>query len=154
MEKYLIGNAVDIHKLTKNTTKQKIGGILVNSDFKVDAHSDGDVVFHAISEAILGALSLGDLGEYFSDKDSKNKDLDSLKILEFALNEMKNKEYRIVNVDITIICEYIYLKEWKPKIKTNLISLLKTSNVAIKATRWEENRPYIQCNCVLLLEKL
>lgn len=153
MKQYLIGNSIDIHKLIKKESNVFLGGISFKEKYEVIAHSDGDVILHAVSESILGALSLGDLGEHFSDIDPKNKDMSSNKILEYTLNLMDKKGYQISNIDITLISEHIFMKEKKETIKKNLVELLKTNNVSLKATRWEEDRLFIQCNSIVLLEK-
>ncbi|MBD5446046.1 MAG: 2-C-methyl-D-erythritol 2,4-cyclodiphosphate synthase, partial [Mycoplasma sp.] len=100
-----------------------------------------------------GALALGDLGDYFSDVCPENKNMSSKIILDYVLNIMNQKKYHISNIDITVVSEYIIMKNIKHLIKDNLIKILKTKNVSIKATRWEENKMFIQCNCTILLEK-
>lgn len=153
MSKYLIGNSVDIHKIKKESKEIVLGGINFLENYSIVAHSDGDVIFHAVSEAILGALALGDLGDYFSDVCPENKNMSSKIILDYVLNIMNQKKYHISNIDITVVSEYIIMKNIKHLIKDNLIKILKTKNVSIKATRWEENKMFIQCNCTILLEK-
>ncbi|MDE5553203.1 MAG: 2-C-methyl-D-erythritol 2,4-cyclodiphosphate synthase, partial [Malacoplasma sp.] len=121
MNKYLIGNSVDIHKIKKENKEIVLGGINFLEDYSIVAHSDGDVIFHAVSEAILGALALGDLGDYFSDACSQNKNMNSKIILDYVLNIMNKKKYHISNIDITVISEHIIIKENKHLIKDNLI---------------------------------
>ncbi|RXY96865.1 2-C-methyl-D-erythritol 2,4-cyclodiphosphate synthase [Malacoplasma penetrans] len=151
--KYKIGNGIDIHKIKKEKCKQRLAGLDFELDYKIIAHSDGDIILHSISSAILGALSLQDLGTYFSDTDSKNKNLDSLEILSMCLNELKKQDYSISNVDITIICEYIIFKDIKDQIKSNLEKLLNNTEISLKATRYEEDKNMIQVNTVLLINK-
>ena len=97
-----IGNGLDIHKISKQKTKQKLGGVEFDLDYKVIAFSDGDIILHSISSAILGALSLRDLGSYYSDNDQKNKGIDSQIILSNVLKFMEEKLYEISNIDITL----------------------------------------------------
>lgn len=153
MKKYLVGNSVDIHKIKKEKNKITLGGIKFLQDYVIVAFSDGDIIFHAIAEAILGALALGDLGDHFSDSNPKNHNMDSRVILDYVLDLMTKQNYHISNIDLTIISEHIIMKNLKPIIKNNLIELLKTNQVSIKATRWEEDKMFIQCNCIVLLEK-
>lgn len=147
---FKIGNGIDIHKLKKVKCKQKLAGLNFDLDYKVVAFSDGDIILHSISSAILGALSLQDLGTYFPDTKLENKDLDSIKILNMCLETMKKQNFRISNIDITIVCEYIIFKNIKDDIKKNLEKLLNTE-VSFKATRYEEEKEMIQVNTSLLL---
>ena len=150
-----IGNSIDIHNLEFcENSKQKLGGCLFDTNWKVVAHSDGDVIFHALAESILGALGLGDLGEHFSDKDPKNKNLDSLKILDFAISQLKKGDWQIQNIDLTVICELIYFKDKKQQIKSFLQQYLNCEFINIKATRFEENDcKKIVCQSTILLSK-
>ncbi|MEG2993645.1 MAG: 2-C-methyl-D-erythritol 2,4-cyclodiphosphate synthase, partial [Bacilli bacterium] len=104
---FLIGQSIDIHKLEyKVNTLQRLGGIEFILNYELIAHSDGDIILHSISEAILGALGLEDLGYYFSDKNQMNKNLNSLKILDFSLDQMRKRNMEINNVDLMIISEH------------------------------------------------
>lgn len=151
---YKIGNSIDIHNLIKSSNSQKLGGISFALGYIIEAHSDGDIIFHAISEAILGALCLGDLGDFFSDKDVANKNMDSLNILTLAMNYLNKYGYKIQNLDLTIICENIVFNNKKVLIKENLIKILETDFINIKATRFEKQSNQIQCNCAILLKKI
>ncbi|MDE6477203.1 MAG: 2-C-methyl-D-erythritol 2,4-cyclodiphosphate synthase [Mycoplasmoidaceae bacterium] len=149
---YLIGQGVDQHKLVKKTNSTVVlGGVRIKSDYKIVAHSDGDVVLHSLSNAILGCVQGGDIGEYFKDTDPKNKNLDSSKILKFCLKKL-NKA-KIVNVDLTIQCENIILKDLKKQIKQNLIELLNCKKVNVKATRFEQKSDLITCHSIVLINK-
>ncbi|MDE5952690.1 MAG: 2-C-methyl-D-erythritol 2,4-cyclodiphosphate synthase, partial [Malacoplasma sp.] len=145
-------NGIDIHKIIKSNKPQKLGGLTFNLGYEIIAHSDGDIIFHSLSSAILGALSLDDLGTYFPDTDLKNKNLNSLVILEKAMQLLNEFGFQIVNVDITLISDFIFLKEIKNEIKKNLEKLLKTK-ISLKGTRFEENVEKVQVNTVLLLSK-
>ena len=147
---YLIGEGIDYHKLIPCKSGQIIlGGIKIPAQYKAVAHSDGDLVYHAISNAILGALQLGDIGDYFSDKNKKNKNLNSQAIIDYALHQLKNK--KIKNIDLTIICDKIYLSKHKAQIRNNLIKVTKCKLINVKATRFEENKNLIACKVALLI---
>ncbi len=153
---YKIGQANDIHVLKRNIFHEKImviGGTSIDSNYRIKAHSDGDIIIHSIAKAIYGALGIGDLGTYFSDKDKKNKKMCSRAILEHALNKMDEMKYEIVNIDFTIICEKVHFGKFKDKILRVLQGILKTNSINFKATRWEDlkNRK-IQSNVVVLLK--
>lgn len=90
---YLIGQGIDQHKIYKKTNSLiKLGGKSIKSQYSIKAVSDGDVVLHSISNAILGAIGAGDIGEYFKDTDKKNKKIDSLKIINFCLKKLKDMQ--------------------------------------------------------------
>lgn len=150
---FLIGNSTDIHRIEKqdNYLFQKLAGINIFTKYKVVAHSDGDVILHAITESILGALGFGDLGEHFSDLEKKFKGIDSTLMLNKVLELMNKYNYKIKNIDITFLSEHIILSEYKYSMRLNLMKLLKTRNISLKATRWEEDRKIVQCNCSILL---
>ena len=149
---YLIGQGIDQHKLVKKTNSTIVlGGVKIKSNYKIVAHSDGDVVLHSLSNAVLGCVQGGDIGEHFKDKDPKNKNLNSSKILKFCLKKL-NKA-KIVNVDLTIQCEDIILKDLKKQIKQNLTKLLNCKNVNVKATRFEQKSDLIACYSIVLINK-
>lgn len=129
-----IGFASDIHRLEEGR-KLMLGGINIPSNKGEVAHSDGDVVLHAVAESILGALALGDLGEHFPDSDVKYKDIDSAILLNQVVQLMIENGYEINNIDISITLESPKLKEYKKDMIKNLAALLKTDikNVSIKA---------------------
>ena len=104
-----IGFASDIHRLVSGR-KLILAGVVVPSAFGELAHSDGDVVYHAVGESILGALALGDLGTHFPDNDNQYKDIDSSILIRCIVSMMKERNYVINNIDISITLE-------KPKIK-------------------------------------
>lgn len=150
---YFIGNGIDIHKLVKKRRKLIIGGIEIDSDYSIIAHSDGDVLLHSLSDAILGALSLGDIGQYFSDKDNKNKNLDSKKILLFVLEKMHDHQFSFVNIDITILCQKIFIEPHKHKIIKFLKDVTCCDRINLKATRFEKENNFIECHTTILLKK-
>ena len=129
-----IGFASDIHELVENR-KLILAGVVVPFEKGEKAHSDGDVVYHALGEAILGALALGDLGTHFPDNDDKYKDMDSSLIIKEIRRMMDEKGYKINNVDISITLERPKLKNYIFDMRNNVANLLDTSidNVSIKA---------------------
>lgn len=153
---YKIGQSNDIHILKRNIFHEKvmvIGGTSIDANYRIKGHSDGDIILHSIAEAIYGALGIGDLGTYFSDKDSKNKDICSREILEHSIKKMDELGFEIVNLDFTVICEKVHFAKFKDKILRVLQGLLKTNSINFKATRWEDFKSKkIQSNVVILLK--
>ena len=131
---FKVGNGFDVHRLVKGNGIM-LGGIKVKSDKKLAGHSDGDVIIHALCDSILGALSKKDIGTYFPSSDLKFKDADSSNFLTKIMKFINNSSYNISNVDITIICQAPSLKNFKEKIKKNLLKLtkLKSSQLNVKA---------------------
>lgn len=134
MEKFRIGFSVDIHQLSEGNGIY-VGGIYIPCNKKSVAHSDGDCLLHAIAESILGALALGDLGKFFPPSDESIKGIASSKIAEFAVSKMFEQNYKINNIDCSIILESPKLAKYMDEIKTNIAKLLFTdiTNVSIKA---------------------
>lgn len=134
-----IGHAWDTHKLVSGR-KLYLGGLLIPSDVGLLGHSDADVVLHAIAESLLGSLALGDLGMHFSDKDEKNKDIDSKVILNYCHNLIKEKGYHIVNIDLTIYSEFIKISPLRDKIRESISNILNLdiSFISVKATTYEK----------------
>ncbi len=134
MEKFRIGFSVDIHQLSEGNGIY-VGGIYIPCNKKSVAHSDGDCLLHAIAESILGALALGDLGKFFPPSDESIKGFASSKIAEFAVSKMFEQNYKINNIDCSIVLESPKLAKYMDEIKTNIAKLLFTdiTNVSIKA---------------------
>ena len=128
-----VGFASDIHRLVEGR-RLMLSGVHVPYERGELAHSDGDVVYHAASEAILGALALGDLGKHFPGT-PEFKDIDSKIIVERAVKMMVEKGYEINNIDISITLEKPKLSQYIVEMRQNLALLLNTSidNVSIKA---------------------
>jgi len=129
-----IGFAKDIHALKKGK-KLILGGINIPSDKGEVAHSDGDVVIHALSEALLGALALGDLGKFYPTNDKKYKDIESKYILLDVMKKVNKLKYKINNIDISIELEKPKLANYILEIRKNISKLLKIKldQVSIKA---------------------
>lgn len=129
-----IGIGSDIHRLVAGR-QLIIAGVVIPSPVGELAHSDGDVLYHALSDAILGALALGDIGLYFPDSIEDTRDMDSSDIVRFVYNKMNERNYQIGNVDIMITLEQPKLKDYREQMRKNVARLLHTSvdNVSIKA---------------------
>lgn len=150
---YRVGCGFDSHilKIKKNNSIS-LGGVKVHCDYAVVAHSDGDVLLHALSDALLGAACLGDIGMWYSDGEHKNKDMSSTDILKAVLKMIK-KNYQIINVDINIIIEHIKIDPIRYELIENLRKSLNTKNINIKAKHYEEPKKEISCQVVVLLSK-
>ena len=134
-----IGHGFDLHQLVEGR-KLILGGIEIPHERGMLGHSDADCLIHALSDAILGALALPDIGHYFPDDDPANRDLDSSLILQKAISLTKEKGFYVGNVDLTIIAQRPKLIDFIPAIRSNLSSLLQIEPdcVGIKATTHEK----------------
>lgn len=133
-----IGYGNDIHRL--ETGKPLIlGGVRIESDLGAVGHSDADALTHAVTDAILGALALGDIGTHFSDKDVRWENADSFVFLKHAVKLMKEKGFALVNIDSTINLETPKLRFYIDEMRTNLAQILeiKIDSVSIKAKTGE-----------------
>ena len=154
-----IGQSTDIHRLAKER-KLILGGVEIPSDLGLVGHSDADALCHAIAEAILGALALGDLGKWFPDTDPKWEGADSIKILAQVGVMMRDRGYNIGNVDSLIMIE-------KPKMAPHIMAMRENiaralacdlDNISVKATRGEGlgfvgKSEGVQAQAVVLLVK-
>ena len=135
---FRIGHGYDVHKLVENR-ELIIGGVNIPHHLGLLGHSDADVLLHAISDALLGALALGDIGKYFPDTDNEYKDADSL-ILLALVGEMIAKEgYEIGNIDATILAQNPKLAPFIPQMRLNIARALNTEldRISVKATTEE-----------------
>jgi len=132
---FRVGNGIDIHQLIKNE-ELILGGVHIQSNLGIEGHSDGDALLHALTDSILGALAIGDIGDFFPSHNSKWKNANSKIFLDFSLDEMRKKNYYISNLDITIILQKPAISKYKNKIKNHLSKYLsiEASQVSIKAT--------------------
>jgi 2-C-methyl-D-erythritol 2,4-cyclodiphosphate synthase len=126
-----IGHGYDIHRLKPGGTLV-LAGVAVAEGLSPVAHSDGDVVLHAVVDAILGAIGKGDIGEMFPNSEARWKDAPSHVFLGGALKEMRAAGYRIVNLDVTILAERPRLKPFKPQMVEFLEKIIEAP-VSIKA---------------------
>lgn len=155
-----IGFGNDIHRLVYDR-KLVLAGVNVPYFLGEQAHSDGDVVYHALSDAILGALALGDIGKYFPDNNPKYKNMDSKNIVEFVYKTMSDRKYSIGNIDITITLEEPKLRPFVDLMRDNISKLLNTriENISIKACTNESldsigQRLAVKAECVVLLKEV
>ena len=154
-----IGHGYDVHRLTVGR-KLILGGVEIPYEKGLDGHSDADVLLHAVMDALLGAAALRDIGNLFPDTDPKYKGISSLLLLQEVMERLKEKNFRVGNVDVTLIAQRPKLKDYIPKMAENLAAALKTdpSRVNIKATT-EEGLGFtgrgegISCHAVCLLEE-
>lgn len=133
-----IGHGYDVHKLVKDR-KLIIGGVEIEHEKGLLGHSDADVLLHAISDALLGAAALGDIGGMFPDNDPKYKGADSLVLLELVGKRLYENGYRILNIDSTIIAQRPKMKPYIEKMRENIAKFLSIdiSCVSVKATTEE-----------------
>ena len=137
-----IGNGYDIHRL--GTDRDLIlGGVKIPHEFGLIGHSDADVLTHAIMDALLGALSLGDIGHYFPPTDPQWKGADSLKLLEQVNQLIHNRGWQVNNIDTVIVAERPKLKPHINAIRTKLAAILGIApdQVGVKATTNEQLGP-------------
>mgnify|MGYP002625644030 FL=1 len=129
-----IGFGTDIHRLVEGR-KLILAGVHVPAPFGELAHSDGDVIYHASMDAILGALALGDIGKHFPDSDMRYKDIDSSELFKKIVLLMKDKGYAINNIDVMVTLEKPKLKDYIELMRNNIAQILETSidNVSVKA---------------------
>ena len=154
-----IGNGYDVHRLVEGR-KLILGGVEIPHLKGVLGHSDGDVLVHAVMDALLGALALGDIGQQFPDTSNEYKDIDSMILLERVFSLIKEKGYRIINLDCIIVAQQPKLKPYLDEMRDKISKVLETeiSNISIKATTEEKlgftgNDEGIKSYCVVLLQK-
>lgn len=154
-----IGFGVDVHRL-KAGLPLMVGGIEVPSDLGAVGHSDADVLLHAISDALLGAANLRDIGFHFADTDPKYKGIDSKILLANVYELVQQKGFSVVNLDCTIILEKPKLNPHIPAMQEIIADILKITSeeVSLKATTHEQvdsfgNREAIKAYAVCLLQK-
>lgn len=133
-----IGHGYDVHKLVKGR-KLILGGVNVNHEFGLLGHSDADVLVHAIIDSLLGAAALGDIGTLFPDTDEKFKNADSIELLKKVCEILEKKNFKIVNIDSTIIAQKPKLKDHVFKMRENIAKAcgIEIDFVSVKATTEE-----------------
>jgi 2-C-methyl-D-erythritol 2,4-cyclodiphosphate synthase len=132
------GIGFDVHAFAKNR-RLIIGGIEIPYEKGLEGHSDADVLLHAIADALLGSLSLGDIGQHFPDSDEKYNNLDSSILLKNVYEMIKQKGYLLGNLDSVIALQKPKIKEYIPQMKNKIAEILETTNnkISIKATTTE-----------------
>lgn len=133
-----IGQGFDVHRLTQGR-KLILCGVEIPHCSGLQGHSDADVAVHALIDAFLGALALGDIGKWFPDNDPKYKDADSMKLLEAVINDKNISAYQLVNLDLTIIAEAPKIAPYIDKMRSKLTNVLDCgpNRISIKATTTE-----------------
>lgn len=156
---YRIGLGTDFHQLVEGR-KLWLGGIEIPHYKGSLGHSDADVLLHAICDAMLGALNLGDIGMHFPDTDADLKDIDSKILLERTFQQIKEKGYQIVNLDSVVCLEKPKIMMYAPEMRRIIAQILETNmdNISIKATTTEKlgfigNEEGVVAQAVVLLRK-
>ncbi len=154
-----IGHGYDVHRLTENR-KLILGGVEIDFEKGLLGHSDADVLLHAISDALLGAAAMGDIGKLFPDNDDRFLGADSRKLLEEVVQKLSEKGYKIINIDSTVIAQRPKLSPYIDLMRKNIAEScsLDIDNVSVKATT-EEKMGFtgegmgISAHAVALIEK-
>ena len=159
MSNFRIGHGYDVHKLEKGK-KFVIGGINIDHYKGAVGHSDADVVIHVICDALLGALSLGDIGKHFPDTDNKYKGIDSKILLQKVMKLVKEEKYQISNVDVTILLQKPKLRNYIDSMRDTLSNIMEInkSQISVKATTTEElgfvgREEGVAAHCVCILKQ-
>ena len=155
-----IGHGYDVHKLVEGRDLI-LGGVKIPFEKGLLGHSDADVLLHAVSDSLLGAAALGDIGNHFPDTDPAYKGADSLELLRIVGERVAEAGYRVGNIDVTMIAQRPKLKDYIPTMANNIARVLgrDVSQVNVKATT-EEHLGFtgdgsgMSCHAVCLLENL
>lgn len=133
-----IGHGYDVHKLVAGR-KLILGGVTIPHETGLLGHSDADVLAHAVSDALLGAAALGDIGGFFPDNDPKYQDADSIELLRQVCDELYNRGYAIENIDATVIAQAPKLKPYIEQMRKNLAQAceINVNQISVKATTEE-----------------
>lgn len=139
MPQFRVGTGYDVHKLVEDR-KLILCGVEVPYELGLLGHSDADVALHALSDALLGAAALGDIGKHFPDTDERFKGADSAKLLEYVVFLVQEKGWQVNNVDVTIIAQRPKLASYIPAMRTRVAQVLKIDEdcVNVKATTTEK----------------
>ena len=154
-----IGHGYDVHRLVEGR-ELILGGVKIDYERGLDGHSDADVLLHAVSDALLGAAGLGDIGTHFPDTDPAYKGADSMVLLQEVARKVRAAGYRISNIDVTMIAQKPRLKAHIPAIRENIARAVEIApdRVNVKATT-EEHLGFtgrlegLSCHSVCLLEE-
>lgn len=154
-----IGHGYDVHKLVEGRDLI-VGGVKIPYEKGLLGHSDADVLLHAVSDSLLGAAAMGDIGGMFPDNDPQFLDADSLVLLRRAFERLRESGYKVINVDATIIAQRPKMKPYISEMRMNIAAALSTSidNISVKATTEEEmgftgRGEGISAHCVCLIDK-
>lgn len=155
-----IGHGYDVHRLVPGRALI-LGGLKIDYELGLDGHSDADVLLHAVSDALLGAAALRDIGYHFPDTDPRYKGADSLKLLQIVGQKVSRAGYKVSNIDVTMIAQKPKLKAYIPQMMDNIAQALglDVTQVNVKATT-EEKLGFtgeglgMSCHAVCLLEEI
>ena len=154
-----IGHGYDVHRLVEGRDLI-VGGVKIPHTLGLLGHSDADVLLHAVSDALLGAAGLGDIGKHFPDTDPAYKGADSLKLLEIVAQKVAKKGYRVSNIDVTMIAQKPKLRPYIEAMERNIAAAVgvDTDRVNVKATTEERlgftgSEEGMACHAVCLLEE-
>lgn len=154
-----IGHGYDVHKLVEGRDLI-IGGVKIPYEKGLLGHSDADVLLHAVSDSLLGAAAMGDIGGMFPDNDPQFLGADSLVLLRSVFQRLRDNSYKVVNVDATVIAQKPKMKAYIPEMRMNIAAALSTDidNISVKATTEEElgftgRGEGISAHSVCLIEK-
>ena len=153
------GHGYDGHRLVEGRDLI-LGGVKIDYEKGLLGHSDADVLLHAVSDALLGAAGLGDIGRHFPDTDPQYKGADSLMLLREVYRKIAEKGYRVGNIDVTMIAQKPKLKDYIPQMQANIAAAVEVSpdRVNVKATTEEKlgftgTGEGMSCHAVCLLEE-
>ena len=156
---FRIGNGYDVHKMVEGR-KLILCGVDVPYEKGLLGHSDADVATHAIMDALLGALALGDIGKHFPDTDDRYKDADSLKLLSHVMKLIDERGYKVVNIDCIIVMQKPKIKDYIDEMRKNLSATMSMpiEDISVKATTEEKlgftgDGTGVKSYAVALLEK-
>ncbi len=154
-----VGIGYDIHRLTRGR-KLFLGGLEIEANVGLEGHSDGDVLLHAVTDAVLGACAMGDIGDHFPPTEAKWKDAASERFLQEALDLADEAGFDLVNADTVIVAERPHLGAWKEAIRASLAGMLgvDVARVGVKAKTMEGLGPVgegraIEAHAVVLMRK-
>ena len=153
-----IGFGYDVHKYSEDR-KFILGGVEIPYEEGLLGHSDADVLLHAVMDALLGALALGDIGKHFPDTDDKYKGISSLKLLEYVYEKIDENGFKLNNLDCSVVCQKPKLLPYIDEMRKNIAKVLDTDilNISVKATTEEKlgftgRMEGVKAYCVCLLE--
>ena len=139
MVNFRIGHGYDVHKLVKERALV-LGGVEIEHELGLLGHSDADVLVHAIMDALIGAMGLGDIGKHFPDTDEKYRGISSISLLSNVYGMMQDNGYSVVNVDATVIAQKPKLLPYIEKMRSNIAFVLHVSIDAINIKATTEER--------------
>lgn len=155
-----IGQGYDVHAFEAGD-HVTLGGVAIPHTAGIKAHSDGDVVLHALCDALLGAAAMGDIGMHFPDTDVKWKGADSRDLLRHVMSLLKAQSYKVVNADVTVLADAPRIGKYREQMRLNIATDLNidVSQVNIKATTSEGmgfigKREGLACHAIVMIERI